>query len=239
MTNNWTMAETPLIIAHRGASADTTENTLAAFALAVEQGADGIELDVQFSADGRLVIYHDHSLQRFTGNKEKVSDLTLAELKDIELGDDQTIPTLDELFEMLGPGVLYNIELKDYGLRDNGLETAVADRVESFGLENLVLISSFSPLSVRRSRRVFNPSIPVALIRMKGLFKYGYWLASGEADHPHYKLVDESYMAWCAKRGYRTHVWTVNDADEALRLAQLGVHGIITDKPQYMRQILN
>jgi len=239
MASSWTTAQQLLIIAHRGASADLPENTLAAFALAADQGADGIEFDVQFSADDQLVIYHDHSLERLTGNKKKISHLTLAELKSIDLGDNQTIPTLDELFEMLGPQLLYNIELKHVGWNDNGLETAVADRVESFGLESMVLISSFSPLSVRRSRQVFSRPVPVALIRMKGLFKYGYWVARGEADHPHYELVDESYMAWCAKHNYRTHVWTVNDADEALRLAQLGVNGIITDKPQFMRQILN
>lgn len=231
--------QTPLIIAHRGASADMIENTLAAFALAADQGADGIELDVQFSSDGRIVICHDNSLERLTGNKDNVCDLTLAGLQDIDLGDNECIPTLDELFELLGPRMLYNIELKDYGLRSSGLETAVADRVESFGLESHVLISSFSPFSVRRARRAFSRSVPVALIRYKGLYKYGYWLARGEADHPHYKLVDESYMAWCTKHGYRTHVWTVNDAGEAQRLAQLGVHGIITDKPQFIRHNLS
>ena len=236
--NSWISAETPLVIAHRGASVELPDNTLAAFAMAAEQGADGIELDVQFSADGRLVIYHDFILEPLTGNKQKVSDLTLAELKDLDLGDEQTVPTLDELFEMMGPRFLYNIELKDFSWRDNGLETAVADRVESFGLENLALISSFSPWSVRRARRAFHGSIPVALVRKKGIFKHGYWLASGEADHPHYSLVNEDYMAWARKRNYRVHVWTVDDPDQASRLVQLGVHGIITKKPQFIRQHL-
>jgi glycerophosphoryl diester phosphodiesterase len=220
------LAETPLVIAHRGASAELPDNSLAAFAMAAEQGADGIELDVQFSADGHLVIYHDFTLERLTGNKQKVSDLTLAELKDLELGDEQTVPTLEELFEMMGPRFLYNIELKDFGWRDKGLETAVADRVESFGLENLALISSF------------HRSIPVALIRAKGAFKYGYWLASGAADHPHYSLVNKEYMVWARKRNYRVHVWTVDDPAEASRLVQLGVHGVITNKPQFIRQHL-
>ena len=239
MNSDWFTAETPLIIAHRGASVDMIENSLAAFALAAEQGADGLELDVQFSADGQLVIYHDFSLQRVTGKNEKVADLTLDELKNIDLGEEQRIPTLDELFEMMGSGLLYNIELKGFGLRDNGLETAVADRVESFGLESKVLISSFNPLSVRRSRRVFSSSIPVALIRSKGLDKYAYWFAGSEVDHPQHELVDESYMAWCTKRGCRSHAWTVNEAEEARRLAQLGVQGLITDKPQFIRQVLS
>lgn len=237
--NNWTSAETPLIIAHRGASADLPGNTLAAFALAAEQGADGIELDVQISADNQIVIFHDYTVKHFTGSKQKVSELTALELKDIDLGEGQTISTLDELFEMMGPRVLYNIEIKDFSLRDNGLEMAVADRIESFGMQDLVLISSFNPLSVRRARNALSRSIPVALNRMKGILKYTYLLASEQADNPHHSMVDETYIAWAKKRGYRVYVWTVDDLQEASRLASLGVHGIITNKPQLLRQHLN
>jgi glycerophosphoryl diester phosphodiesterase len=237
--NNWSLAETPLIIAHRGASADLPGNTLAAFALAAEQGADGIELDVQLSADNQIVIFHDYTLERLTENKHKVSELTTSELKDIDLGEGQTMSTLDELFEMIGPRMLYNIEIKEFSLRDNGLETAVADRIESFGLQDRALISSFNPLSVRRARNALSRSIPVALIRMKGIFKYTYLLASEQADNPHHTLVDEKYMAWAKKRGYRVHAWTVDDPQEASRLASLGVHGIITSRPKFVRQHLN
>jgi len=237
--NRWTEAETPLIIGHRGASADLPENTLAAFALAADQGADGIELDVQFSADNQIIICHDFTLERLAGIERKVTDLTISELKEYDLGEGQTIPTLDELFEMMGPRVLYNIEIKDFSFRDNGLETAVADRIESFGLQDLALLSSFNPLSVRRARKALSHSIPVALIRMKGVFKYTYLLASVQADNPHHSLVDKKYMAWAQKRGYRVHAWTVDDPLEAARLASLGVHGIITNKPQFVRQHLN
>jgi glycerophosphoryl diester phosphodiesterase len=237
--NSWTLAETPLVIGHRGASADLPENTLAAFALAAEQGADGIELDVQFSADNQIIIFHDSTLERFTGSKRKVSELTTSELKEIDLGEGQTISTLDELLEMMGPRVLYNIEIKEFSLRDNGLETAVADRIESFGLQDLVLISSFNPLSVRRARNAFSRTIPIALIRMMGIFKYTYLLASEQADNPHHSIVDETYMAWAKKRDYRVHAWTVDDPQEASRLASLGIHGIITNKPQLVRQHLN
>ena len=237
--NNWTSAETTLLIAHRGASIDLPGNTLAAFALAAEQGFDGIELDVQFTADNQIVIFHDFTVKRFTGSKRKVSELTTPELKDIDLGEGQIISTLDELFEMMGPRVLYNIEIKEFSLRDRGLETAVADCIESFGMQDLVLVSSFNPLSVRRARNALSRSIPVALIRMKGIFKYTSFLASEQADNPHHSMVDETYMAWAKKRGYRVYTWTVNDPQEASRLASLGVHGIITNKPQLLRQHLN
>jgi glycerophosphoryl diester phosphodiesterase len=194
---------------------------------------------VQFTADNQIVIFHDSTLERLAGSKRRVSGMTLSEIKKIDLGVGLAIATLDELFEMMGPRVLYNIELKELSLHDSGLETAVADRVESFGLQDLTLISSFNPFSVRRARKAFSRSVPVALNRSKGLLKYTYLLASEQADHPHHSLVDQSYMSWAEKRGYRVHAWTVDDPQEASRLVALGVHGIITNKPQLMRQHLN
>lgn len=237
--NSWTSADTPLIIAHRGASADLPENTLAAFALAAEQGADGIELDVQFSADNQIVIFHDATLERLTGSKRKVSQLSTAELKGIDLGMEQTIPTLDELLEMMGPRLLYNIEIKEFSMRDNGLETAVADRIESFALQDMTLISSFNPFSVRRARQACSRSTTVALIRAEGFLKYTYLFASEQADNPHHALVDENYIVWANKRGYRIYAWTVDDPQVASRLVDLGVHGIITNRPQLIREHLH
>lgn len=238
VANLWLTAPQPLILGHRGASADAPENTLAAFALALEQGADGIELDVQLSADGRPVIIHDFSVDRVSNGAGKVSAMTVADLKALDLGAGQTIPTLDELFEMLGPRTLYNIELKEFSWRNHGLEAAVADRVAAFHLENRVLISSFNPLAIRRARREFSRATAVALIRERGLLQYGYLLASGEADHPHHSLIDAGYMAWARRRGYRVHTWTVDDPAEARRLLDLGVNGIFTNKPQFLRRSL-
>ena len=235
MTRGWFSPNTPLIIAHRGLSAEAPENTLAAFSLAADIGADGVELDVQLSADGRPVIFHDSTLERLANRDVKVSDLTVAELKELDLGMGQTVPTLNELFETLGKRLLYNIELKSFHMRDRGLETAVAGSIEAFHLQNHVLISSFNPLSVRRARRALPHTTPVALLRYRAFWKYTYILASGEADHPHYSLVDEEYMAWARGRKYRINVWTVDDPREAQRLAKLGVHGIITRKPRLIR----
>lgn len=235
---SWFGSDRPLVIAHRGANAYMPENTLAAFELATEQGADGIELDVQLSRDGRLVIIHDFEVSRTTNGQGKVADLTVAELQSLDAGEGQKIPTLDELFEAMGPRLLYNIEIKYFGWRDQGVETAVADRIAAYHLENHVLVSSFNPLAVRRARRQLPRTIPVALIRAGGLLKYGYWLADGEVDHPHYSLVDEAYMAWAKRRGYHSNVWTVDDPAEAQRLARLGVNGLITNKPDLIRESL-
>lgn len=235
----WFGSDRPLIIGHRGASAYAPENTLAAFELAAEQGADGVELDVQLSRDGRLVIIHDFDVSRTTNGQGQVAELTVAELQTFDAGKGQRIPTLDDLFETMGPRLLYNIEIKYFGWWDRGVETAVADRIAAYQLENHVLVSSFNPLAVRRARRQLPGSVPVALIRGDGLMKYTYLLASGEADHPYHSLVDETYMAWAKKRGWPTNVWTVDDPVLAQRLVRLGVNGLITNKPDIIREALD
>lgn len=233
--NDWFTAPTPLIIGHRGASADAPENTLAAFALAVAQGADGVELDVQLAADGWPVVCHDFRVDRVTNGTGLVSQLTVAQLRELDAGQGEYVPTLDEVFELLGPGVLVNVELKNWDWRDKGLETAVADRIQSHNRERQVLVSSFNPFALRRARRHLTRSTSLALIRERGWLQYSYLLAQGQADHPHHSLVNERYMAWSRRRGYRVHVWTVDDPAEARRLAALGVHGLITNKPESIR----
>ena len=233
---DWFATQRPLLIGHRGASAYAPENTLMAFALAAEQGVDGIEFDVQLSADEQLVIIHDAQVDRVSDGVGRVAKLTLAELKALDLGEGQSIPTLDELFEAFGPQFLYNLEIKSWG---GGIETAVADRIESHRLENRVLVSSFNPLSVRRARQELTRTTPVALIRQPGWQQHLRHFVSGEADHPHYSLVNEKYMTWARQKNYRVNVWTVDDPAEARRLARLGVNGIITNKPDVIRAALS
>ncbi|NLF67353.1 MAG: glycerophosphodiester phosphodiesterase [Chloroflexi bacterium] len=235
---DWYTAQTPLIIGHRGASADAPENTLAAFGLAAELGADGVELDVRLSADGEVVVIHDATVERTTNGRGRVRDLRTAELQALDAGMEQNIPTLDDVFLAFGPSLLYNVELKDFGLTDGGLAVAVADRIEAYHLENQVVVSSFNPLAVRRARKHLSRSTMVAVIWEGGPRWLRHLGARAEADHPHYSLVDEDYMVWARENGFRVHVWTVDEPAEAQRLAALGVHGIITNKPELIREAL-
>lgn len=231
----WLTADRPLIIGHRGASADAPENTLAAFALALEQNADGIELDVQLSADGVPVIIHDDDVDRTTDGAGRVHDLTLAELRALTIAGEHAIPTLDELFEMLGRRPLYNVELKLLAVRDGGLAATVADRIMAHGLGDRVIVSSFSPFIVRAARGCLPRSVPVAHLREHRLMQVAHSFVRAEADHPAHTLVDESMMKWARRRGLRVNVWTVDDPAEARRLVALGVHGIITNRPGALR----
>jgi glycerophosphoryl diester phosphodiesterase len=235
---DWHAAQTPLIIGHRGASADMPENTLAAFALAAEQGADGVELDVRLSADGNVMVIHDDTVERTTSGRGKVRRLSTAELQALEAPEGQSIPTLDDVFLAFGPSLLYNVELKDFGLTDGGLAMAVADRIAAYHLENHVVVSSFSPLAVRRARRHLSRTTMVGLIWERGPRWLRHLGLRAEADHPHFSLVDEAYVAWARDRSYRIHVWTVDDSEEARRLASLGIDAIITNRPQHIREAL-
>ena len=234
----WLTATRPLIIGHRGASADAPENTLASFALALEQNADGIEFDVQLSRDGVPVVMHDSTVDRTTNGSGRVSDLTLAELRQLVIAGDQAIPTLDEVFETFGRRTLYNIELKGLKINDGGLSAAVADAIEGYQVAEQVLISSFSPFFVRAARQHLPRAVPVAYLRERRSTRLFHRFVHAEADHPLHTLVDESLMQWARRKGLRVNVWTVDDPAEAQRLLRLGVHGIITNRPDVLRQSL-
>jgi glycerophosphoryl diester phosphodiesterase len=238
-SETWLTADRPLIIGHRGASADAPENTLAAFTLALEQNADGIELDVQLCADGAPVIMHDDTVDRTCDGVGRVADLTLAELGTLSIAGGHPIPTLDDLFGLFGRRTLYNVELKALGTNDGGLTAAVAGAIAAHNVADRVLISSFSPFVVQEARRQMPSATPVGLLWEHRLMRLAHHFISAEADHPHHALVDEGMMAWARRRGLLVNVWTVDDPVEARRLAQLGVHGIITNRPAAIRAALS
>ena len=163
----------------------------------------------------------------------------MAELQELDAGEGQSIPTLDEVFETLGPNFLYNVELKSKVLRDDGLAAAVADRIQAHHLEQKAVVSSFNPWAVRWARRHLTRTTWVAhLGYRRGLHFFKRLLSASQAIHPHYRSVDTSFMTWAQDKGWRVHVWTVDDPADAQRLAQLGVHAIITNKPKFLRERL-
>lgn len=238
-----------LNIAHRGASAVAPPNTLAAFAKAMELGADGIEFDVHLSADSVPVVIHDFAVDASTNGHGRVADMTLAQLKVLDAGvrfdpsfAGERIPTLEEVLDAAGDHLLLNVELKSTSVRDRGLERTVLAQIEQHGSSDHVLMSSFNPFSLRRARRIaphmplgllYAPDMPLPLRRA--------WLAPlapHQARHPQHTMVDARTMAWARKRGYRVNTWTVDEPDEMRRLIALGVDGIITDVPDVLRRVL-
>ena len=234
----------PQVIAHRGASHAAPENTLAAFARAVAMGADMIELDVQASADGALLVIHDDDTRRVAGGAGgPVAALSLREVRGLDVGG-TTIPTLDEVLDLVrGSGIAVNVEVKA-----PGIEEGVIAALQSFGLRDVALLSSFNLQVLRRLRQLdrgvglallsgtetFHPAVrlreayPLPLLRRLGAVAW----------HPHYRLVN-AMIVWAVHRaGYRINVWTVDDPAIMNRLLRQGVDGIITDEPDTLLEIL-
>ena len=243
------ITERPLNYAHRGASHEAPANTLAAFNLAAELGADGIELDVHLSKDGEAVVIHDFRLDATTDGRGQVRDHSLAQLRDLDAGSwfdaafaGQRIPTLQEVVDVVGHRLLMNIELKTKGLRAEGLVAEVVRIVEDNNLSDRVVISSFNPIALRRVRRA-NPNLSLGLLYSSDqtVILRKAWprhLVQVEALHPHYSLVTSKYVRWAREKGYRLHVWTADDPVVMQSLIQHRVDIIITNRPDLLGELL-
>ena len=240
----------PLIIAHRGASVSAPENTLAAFQLAYDQKADGIELDVMLSADKELIVSHDNSVDRTTDGHGTISTMSLAELKVLNAAakfkagwsKPEPIPLLGEVFDLLGKKMLINVELKNLNAPFNDLTQRVIALVEDHGLEETVLLSSFNPINLQVAKRC-NPKIKRGLLTEVG--KRGSLLRGAlgkafhyDALHPYFEDVDLDLMRRLHGKRKQVNPWTVDDPQDLLRLKDLGVDMIITNDPLKARQVL-
>ena len=243
-------ADRPLVFAHRGAREVAPENTMAAFQAALAMSADGIELDVMLSADGIPVVIHDFTLERTTNGQGPVGAQTLAQLQALDAGSHfalrfqgERISTLAQVLDAFGGSLRINIELKSYTLVQTGLEATVARLAAQRGLVSSVIVSSFSPLSLWRMRRI-NPHIARGLLyeRHMPFFLRRAWAApllGLEAVHPEAGMVNAAYMRWAKRKEYRVNVWTVNEPAEMERLLDLGVDTLITDRPDVARRIVD
>jgi glycerophosphoryl diester phosphodiesterase len=241
--------DAPLVIAHRGASLQAPENTLAAFSKAVELKADAIEMDAKLTADQRVVIHHDPTLDRTTDGKGRVSSHTLSEIQRLDAGSkfniqykDERIPTIEEVFEIIGEHFLYNIELTNYTTPFDQLPEIVIDIIRQFGIQSKVLISSFNPYALIKVRKL-EPEIVIGLLLrsseprwIRGLFRH---IAKHDAVHPEYGIVRDRSMVSDLRKKKMVNVWTVNKAEEIQEMIELGVTGIITDDPSLARGMIN
>ncbi len=243
-------SEKILNLAHRGARMQAPENTLPAFRLAAELGADGIELDAQLSKDGVPVIIHDFSLDKTTSGHGAVRDFSLAELKTLDAGSHFSpefagtpIPTLEEVFAALGPVLLINVELKSDALRDNGLEAEVIRLIEDFNLQDRVILSSFNPFALNRAYRL-NPRIKRGYLWAADLPPVLRWqifrrLAHEDMFHPQWDTVTAQTVKRAHTKRHPVNVWTTNEPADMRRMIALGVDAIMTDYPDRLRQVLD
>ena len=238
----------PTIFAHRGASAHAPENTLAAFELALAQGAEGIELDAKLSADGHAVVIHDATVDRTTDGHGRVKDMSLADLRSLGAGlffaekyRGEKVPTLEEVFEALGKRIFINVELTNYNTPGDHLVESVCILVKKFELQKRVLFSSFFASNLSKARGLL-PEVPRGLLAFNGLLgawarSFGFAFGRYQALHPNLKDVTPQQVQRVHRLERRVHVWTVNATEDMRRLFDWGVDAIFTDDPQLAVQV--
>ena len=241
--------EGPWVLAHRGASALATENTLEAFRRAMADGADGVELDVQRCRTGEVVVFHDDDLARLAQRPERIDEMPLDGIRDVRLLRGGGIPTLAEAIDACGHVALVNIEIKYAGAFPgacHALVAGVADVVARADAGRRVIISSFSPGAVWLWRRI-RPDVACGLLFERPQPFHRPWplrtdmllpLLHPLAVHPEQTLCTHARVAGWRARGYAVNVWTVDDPDRMKALAAMGVSGIITNDPAGARAAL-
>ena len=236
-----------LIYGHRGASAYAPENTLEAYKLAMEMGADGVELDVHLSKDGELMVIHDIDLDRTTGFHGKVCDYTLAELKELDASNGMEaykgvkIPTLREVYELLKPlGAMVNIEIKTTDCFYPGIEEKLLELEREMGMEGKTVYSSFNHYTIARLRQL-DPNAQLGLLYMSGLYEpWNYAKQVGaQYIHPMYpSLLLPGLAQGCLENGIGINAWTVDDPG-MIGLCLHGGANVITNKPDIAVKLRN
>ena len=226
------------VFAHRGYRAVYPENTLLAFRQAISAGCYGIELDVQLSKDGFLVVIHDEDVRRTTDGNGAVCDMTWAQLCELDAGQGEKIPLLSEYFELVRQlPLITNIELKNSEVPYEGMEERVIEMVRAGGLSERVIISSFKHESVNKVKKLA-PDIMCGYICWGKLDGDELALKAREYGvefiHPALSSIEAGFLEAVMRNNLRISVWTVNDIGEMERLVKQGVYGIFTDDPVAM-----
>ncbi|CAH0345820.1 glycerophosphodiester phosphodiesterase family protein [Bacillus sp. CECT 9360] len=243
-------ASAPLIIAHRGASGYCPENTMASCKKAVELGADYIEIDVQLSRDGYLVVIHDPTLERTTNGKGYVRDYNFAELQQLDAGSwfhpdfkKERIPSLEELFDKVLPHTGLLIELKSPSLYP-GIEKKLAETIVKRNLHNgenpSIMVQSFDTASVKKFHS-FLPSIPAGVLikhnpagiserKLKALSTFAQFV------NPKQTMMNERLKERIHLNGMKAFTWTVNNEKQIQKFKKMNLDGIATDFPDYLKK---
>ncbi|MHC1610336.1 MAG: glycerophosphodiester phosphodiesterase [Candidatus Methanospirareceae archaeon] len=216
------------IIAHRGARSEEPENTLRALKRASECGADAVEVDLRLSKDHELVVIHDETLERTTNGSGKVGEKRLEELRTLDAGKGERIPTLSEVLSLVKKlGIELILELKE-----PDMETIVVHEVVGAGMEKSVIISSFFHPSLLRVKELA-PNIKTGVI-ISSLPLFPVRLATdAHADiiFQRYPRLEREYIEEASRNGIAIYLWTINTIEDFEKARELGVAGVVTDNP--------
>lgn len=236
------------IFAHRGASAYAPENTVEAFALAMEQGADGIELDVQMTKDGQVVVIHDETIDRVSDGTGAVRDYTLEELKKFHFSnhmenyENAVIPTLKEVLDLIkSSNMLLNIELKTGIYWYPNLEEKTMELVKEAGMEDRVIYSSFNHYSIKKILEL-NPHAECAFLYSDVILNVDKYAKNAGVCGLHpavYHLKMAEFLKEYQESGLKVRVWTVNKKEDMEIFIKADLEAVITNYPDKALEIRN
>jgi glycerophosphoryl diester phosphodiesterase len=234
----------PIPFAHRGGAADGLENTVFQFRRAVELGYRYIETDVHATADGKLVAFHDETLDRVTDGAGRIADLFWSDVSHARVAGREPVPLFEELLETF-PEVRWNVDVKaEPALRP------LLDLLERTDSWNRVCVGSFSEKRVVRAQHLAGPRLATSFgtrgVLNLRLRSWGAPLpvrrsavaAQVPEEQSGVPVVDRRFIRAAHARGVQVHVWTVNEADRMHRLLDLGVDGIMTDHIDTLREVM-
>jgi glycerophosphoryl diester phosphodiesterase len=234
----------PIPFAHRGGAADGLENTLAQFRRAVAAGYRYIETDVHATADGKLVAFHDTTLDRVTDGAGRIADLPWEDVRQARVAGSEPVPLFEDLLEEF-PEVRWNVDIKaEPALRP------LLDLIERTDSWDRICVGSFSESRVVRAQRLAGPRLATSYGTrgVLGLRLRSWGIPAGlrrsaiAAQVPESQsgipVVDRRFVRAAHARGLQVHVWTINEPDRMHRLLDLGVDGIMTDHIGTLRKVL-
>ncbi|MDH5816347.1 MAG: glycerophosphodiester phosphodiesterase family protein [Candidatus Nezhaarchaeota archaeon] len=220
------------VIAHRGASAYEPENTLRAIRRALDLGADMVEVDVRATRDGHIVVIHDATVDRTTSGRGYVKDMTLEELKRLDAGLGERIPTLQEVISLVKGRAGLVIEIKVPGIEEKVLKI-----VNDHKLHDDVIITSFHHPTLLRVKGLMARVRTGIIIASRPVRPVQLALdAKSDAIFPKYIYLDLEVVEEAHKQSLSVYPWTVDNLEDARLLIEMGVDGIVTNKPDILRQ---
>jgi glycerophosphoryl diester phosphodiesterase len=237
---------TPLAMAHRGGAIEHLENTMPAFEACVQLGYRYLETDVRATADGVLVVFHDPGLERVTDSSGRIDQLTWSQVAQARIGGREPILRLEDLLGAW-PDVRFNLDIKAAGV-----VAPLVRLIRRLRITDRICLASFSDARIAAVRRLLGPTVCTALgprgvaalrlasyrPRAAGLVRIQAGCAQVPLQLGGRALVDERFVAAAHALGLQVHVWTVDTPQDASAMLDLGVDGIMTDRPAMLREVL-
>lgn len=229
-----------LVFGHRGAAGYVMENTLPSISKAIELGIEAVEIDVYRCATGEIVVFHDDNLSRLAGINKRIEELSLEEIKAIELRDGSQIPRLDEVMSFIKGKIGLNIELKGENTAKGTFKLVRKHLSEGWWSKGQILISSFNTQELEVFRSL-DQTIDIAVITDKDPVISIPVAKKLEAIaiHPDHKTLNKVNIDLMHENGLRVHPWTVNDFSDLQRMTQLNIDGVFSDYPDFAKQVVN